>query len=604
MNENTDGADPLIRVPSRLSNITAASSSICETAAGEPDPSEKVRTRLGGGVSLLLTTPEKGGGPKPFLGLSAFKKLSTASPGVPCPGLILWLALFCCTAFAYPQGVTAEQSPLAQSELEKLVGLALRRNPRVLAARELLRRTLAERDEVAAFLDPHLVGAAGRSERTRAVPGATVGSSLDPDSIMASVGIEMPFRPGAYLAFGLAERYLLEPGDDYDSLYQSLVGVQMRIPLARDRLFARWHAEEKRALAGIESTSDGLTTVIQEVRHEVELAYVEYIYSLADIEVAQMAVARAEKLLAEAEELVRLKVIPEYQLSPARMEVALGHETHSASLQTCEERRILLSELIGESDLLTVGGTAEMLVPWAEDGPAPEHVSPEEACERRGLYGEILGRVRAAEAENQLEREDLKPDIALALSVSWEAEDPDRFIGQEPLLDEEGFGSEIAIVWKQPLGFRAEKARLVMGETRIAALREQLRQARLRIVSELAIARTAFESAQVRLRLVTAAVEEATRNLSAENERFRLGQGRSRDVLDGQKDLTAAVRRRNNAAAALLRARAHWVYATGYPGGNERELEKNQKEEEPSYGVQVEGSHKTDQECAPVRRPE
>jgi len=54
--------------------------------------------------------------------------------------------------------------------------------------------------------------------------------------------------------------------------------------------------------------------------------------------------------------------------------------------------------------------------------------------------------------------------------------------------------------------------------------------------------------------------------LEAENERFCLGEGRSRNVLDAQRDLTDALKRQTIIAVELLRAYSNFMYASGYAG--------------------------------------
>ncbi len=473
-------------------------------------------------------------------------------------------------------GVSAGVPPAVESQ--RLVALALAHNPRVLAARQELVRLQAERDGVGGFYDADFVAAAGRSEWARLVPGATRATGLPDNAIAASVGIEKPVWPGAYVSFGLAERRLLEPGGDYEFLYQSVLGARVWVPLARDRGFAVWRAHDRRAVEAVNAFSQRLVAVMQEVQHEVEVAYIEYLKAGAEVDTARMAVARAEKLLMEAQELVRLDVVAEYQLFPARMESALQQEDLVASRQALRTAGILLAELIGEAGPPPAVVTAEELGEWAGGGGVQEALSVEEACRRRGDYRAVLARISEAKAALALAREDMRSDIALTVSAYWQGEDPDAVIGTESLMGEEEFGSEMALVWRRPLGFRKERARARASEAAVAVLQEELRGVCLRIAAELSTARSAFAAAQTRLGLAAVAVDEASRTLVAEEARFRLGEGRSRNVLEAQKDLTTAVRRRNAAAAALLRARSAWLYATG--NGT---LEEGRTGEEPGH---------------------
>ena len=68
-----------------------------------------------------------------------------------------------------------------------------------------------------------------------------------------------------------------------------------------------------------------------------------------------------------------------------------------------------------------------------------------------------------------------------------------------------------------------------------------------------------------RLKLLDQAMQAAKQTVAAEDERFRLGEGTSRNALDAQKDLTSALNRQARAAADILRALADYRHAAGYP---------------------------------------
>jgi len=115
------------------------------------------------------------------------------------------------------------------------------------------------------------------------------------------------------------------------------------------------------------------------------------------------------------------------------------------------------------------------------------------------------------------------------------------------------------------LGFDSERARAAAREADARAAQADLAVIALRVAAEHARAVVAFASACDRLDSVDRAVEEALTSLDAESDRFRLGEGRSRLVLDAQKDLSAATRRANAAAAETIRAFADLVRAAGVP---------------------------------------
>ena len=65
-------------------------------------------------------------------------------------------------------------------------------------------------------------------------------------------------------------------------------------------------------------------------------------------------------------------------------------------------------------------------------------------------------------------------------------------------------------------------------------------------------AELAFSSACARLALATKAMEQAQKVLASENDRFAIGDGTSRNVLDAQQDLTTAIRRKNSIALEVI----------------------------------------------------
>ena len=126
------------------------------------------------------------------------------------------------------------------------------------------------------------------------------------------------------------------------------------------------------------------------------------------------------------------------------------------------------------------------------------------------------------------------------------------------------------LVWTRPWNQTGDKARLRESRAREAQLAELLRELQNRLTADLATAHRDFTGSGERLNEITIAVEQARRTLEAEAERFRLGEGRSRNVLDAQNDLTKAYRARNTIVAALLKAHSDFKYASGYSTDNNR----------------------------------
>jgi len=131
--------------------------------------------------------------------------------------------------FALPTLLHAADTRSARKELEQLVARALENSPLVGAARARVLQELTRQDENFAFFEPSLSGLAGTAERDRGIPGGTGFATSTNNATVVQGGIEAPVRPGAYVSAGAAERFLREPGGHHSSVFQTLVGMQVRM---------------------------------------------------------------------------------------------------------------------------------------------------------------------------------------------------------------------------------------------------------------------------------------------------------------------------------------------------------------------------------------
>lgn len=474
--------------------------------------------------------------------------------------------------------------PCRADELGDLVTLAFSNSPALRAAREGSRQADAARAAADGFLDPQTTATAGRLSGNAATPllAAPLGIPAA-DAYGAAAAVEVPFRPGVYAGVGISEQYLSHPADGSDSGFRTLIGAQIRIPLLQDRGLSLWQ-ENKARLQELQAAAEArLLETHQSVRHAVELAYISYLTEVANAATAGAATDRAAQLLKEAEELVRLQVVPEYQLAPARLELALRREEIEAARQAIDTARLRLEQVLGIAVPAPLIPHARTLVTRATDLHLPAVPSAALAVAARGALREIEALSSAAAAETRTLENRLRPELGLSLRGVWMADEAASRTADGQLAAGEESSAAAVLVWTRPWSQTGAKARLRESQAReaqLAALRHELRN---RLTADLAAARREFSGAGERLREITAAVEQASRTLEAEAERFRLGEGRSRNVLDAQNDLTKAYRLRNAIVAALLKGHADFMYASGYT------IDHNQAVKTPPTGGEADG---------------
>ncbi len=443
-------------------------------------------------------------------------------------------------------------------ELEGLILLGLRANPRLQRYWRDVEEAGYARAALGGFWDPRLYSRSGHS-----------GGFDGDDRAWLDAGAAMPFPWGGYLDFSLGGGSVRTSANtDDDALYETTANIDWRWPLWRDRGFREWRLSDQRAGAEYDAVHARWVAAAQALRRDISLAYIAVLQRRALLQVALSSKDRADKLLEEAETLAALEAIPEYQVSAARLEAILRHEEAVSVQETMESEQWRLQELLGtQADVaLDISAHPDDLLRWARQAPALEDMPGygQTGAVRRGDRRENIALQQAAQGSYDLAEERRRSDISLELNVSHHAEDPDRWPATTARRRDRATGWEAALVWSRPWGNVAERSEAARQGARLNGLRELERELDRENRVRMKIAGGKYRAAGNRLRLISEAVTAAEVALEAESERFRLGENRSRDVLDAQKDLTDTMQRQNLMAAELLRAAVAFHYSLGF----------------------------------------
>ena len=469
-------------------------------------------------------------------------------------------------------------------ELDGLITLAYSNSPTLQAAREGTRQAEAAHDATAEFFDPHTTATAGRMSGNNTPPILPAPLGLPgADTYGASAAVEVPFRPGIYAGVGVAEQYQANPANGLNSGYRTVVGAQIRIPLLQDRGFSLWKQNQSRLKELKVAAEAHQMEARQAVRHAVEQAYFAYLVEIANAATSWSATDRSEQLLKEAEELVRLKVVPEYQLAPARLELALRREEICTANQAIDTARLRLIQVIGTTPTTLLTTNYAALTDQAAGLQLPETLPSIPSFTTRGAMREIDALAEAAAAESRSLDDQLRPDLGLSLSSTWATEDATSPTSDGGLTGGEESSTAAVLVWTRPWSQTGAHARLRESQAREAQLAEFRRELQNQLTADLSAAHREFSGARERFKQITIAVDQARKTLDAEAERFRLGEGRSRNVLDAQNDLTKAYRSRNAIVASLLHGYSDFMFAAGY------QIDQVQATEVPTPGGKPNG---------------
>lgn len=449
------------------------------------------------------------------------------------------------------------------AELDDLLLEAQERNPAIQAARWRIEQTLLKHEELLEFFDPALYGAVGYADSSRSIPGSSNYSALTNNSLDLQAGVEAPILPGAFVSAGVAERSLRDPAG-FDDLYQTLFGVRVRVPLLRDRAFRTLTLSRTLAAMEYNIAVSRLLRNSQDLRREVELAYITAYEALTAYQVTQEATRRFQNLYEEAQELSRLKVVPQYQTFQSQLELQIGREDEEKARNRYEINLVTLAGAIGRKQDVVLKADPSDLFQNASKQPKLPEVQEGDALAQRGNYLEMLNSVEFAKIQLATAKEETKDDLSLNMGVNWQGENENWPYGNDDLISDRRAGGEITLVWKRTLDYRGPKARMARHRARIEELKAEMDNLEVDITTELRHAILNFNTASKRLELVNQGITAARETVAAEQERFRLGESTSSNVTDAQKNLTAILQRQNTAAADLLRAKANFMYAVGY----------------------------------------
>jgi len=456
------------------------------------------------------------------------------------------------TAFAQA-GENSAVAAEATARLKQFAAHAIAHYPQLQAAREQWLAAEAQQRQQRGFYDPVLTLASGLSRDDWST--ATLGTPrLRVYSTTAEAHLSLPLPPGAYLNLGAV--HAADNAFNRDHFEQTLVTAQLSLPLLRDRGFRQQHLRHQSAKAVEQLAYNQLQSQLQHLHLQLLHAYVTIEEHNGLLRAAGDAGQRASILAAEAEQLVDLQVIPAYQLLYARLDLTLRQEEILAAQAALETAWLGLENLTGPLPRPLPLPVADFIA-WAAALPTQPFQAPQYV--RLGSWQVLEFQRQETAAALAIAEDNCKADLALNLGSTWRDNAGAAAAGSDAKI-----ASSLMLVYRRPLGNNTAQQELMRRRALLAAANAELDAEQQRLRTNAAQAYRRLIAAQQRLELGHEAVANARAAMDAEAERFRLGESRSRDVLDAQKDLTTAERLQTRIAAELLRAYADYRHAGGF----------------------------------------
>ena len=454
--------------------------------------------------------------------------------------------------------------------LSRAFELALRQNRDIrVATLSAERAETRVRAEEGAF-DTGLFMQASRERTDPPVAGVPLQNG-DATTADARAGVAKRFTTGTDLALSIAAEYDRDRTGAADLIPQSRTGLALTV--TQDLLRNATRETNNTGIVIARNTwrisRQDLRSAVNQRLFDVERAYWDLFFAMADLRVREQQQDRAERLVQRAETQVDVGEAAPIEITRAKSSAAAQAVAILGATNRVARIRIRLLRLMGALDVESSGIPLE-----PADAPRLDVVrtSLEECLQAaRESHPEIARGV--LDIDNALlteryTRDQRLPELKLVGGVQLDGLDDDFSGGLSALRGGDCASWELGLRLDVPLPNRTARAnyRAAMLEQRRARVR--LEATEERILAEVADALEDLRTTEGRIETATDALKLATGLLTAEEKSFALGRSDSLDVLNAQASLATAqrdeVRARTDYATALanlLRAQGNLLEA-------------------------------------------
>lgn len=463
-----------------------------------------------------------------------------------------------------------------QDEVPRKLGLshafelALRQNRDIRVAVLTAERAETQVEAAEGAFDTNLFMQASRDRSDSPAAGVPL-QNADATAAEARAGVTKRFTTGTELTLSIASEYDRDRTGESALIPQT--GTGLGLTVSQDLLRNATHETNRTRIVIARNnwriSRQDLRSAINQRLFDVERAYWDLFFAMADLRVREQQQERAKQLVRRAETQVDVGEAAPIEITRAKSSAAAqAVAILNATNQVARIRHRLL-QLMGALD----AGSADIPLEPA-DSPGREVVRTSLAeCLRTarethpGIARGVLD-VDNAVMTQRYARNQRLPELKLLAEAQLEGLDDNVADSMSTLRDGDYTSWGVGLRLDVPLANRVARAgyRAAMLEQRRARIR--LEATEERILTEVADALEDLRAAEGRIETATDALRLATDLLAAEEKSFALGRSDSLDVLNAQAALAAAqrdeVRARTDYATALanlLRAQGNLLEA-------------------------------------------
>ncbi len=459
--------------------------------------------------------------------------------------------------------------------LEDVRLAALRNNPDIAVLGHVPRITAADIVGAESVFDPvfNLAAAGGHYDRQTSTQVESLGTSVpvlkttfwQPITSPNQVWIDKQFRTGGRVVAGIGQNYLnYSPAGSFvfvNPAHQASLNLSLEQPLFRGRGTAATMTGVQIARANQQQSVHVFRALVNAILRDAETAYWETYAAYQEFEVRDVALAQASETVARERERLRIGegALPDTALAEEQAEAfRIARSEAEADLATAQRSLRRVMGLPVDDPRPLIPATAPIDVPIVID---PER-SAVEALRRPEIAAQQAV-VAAADLELRRRRNGLLPDVSLRGLYSVSGLDR-QFDGAWASLGSWNYNDWTAgVVYRQPLGRRADRALAQRAVEALSMESARLRQMEHALGHELAAACERVAATERLLDMHRRRREAAAVTLDARRELYLENRALLRDQLDAEERYAGALLDEALAKIEYQRALVQWNFARG-----------------------------------------
>ena len=349
-----------------------------------------------------------------------------------------------------------------------------RRSPGAIAARLHSSGGVSRAEGASVLTFPYLFGSASMvDEKAQAAMPAFQGTETKANAFTVGAGINTPF--GLSGKYSWNSGYAHTVGLQFPTIgdYTSFNKLELTLNLVRNGFGSEISARQKLIRSGNSAQSLSGDYQLVATLSQAEAVYWRLAFARQTVQVQRDVLARAAKLLEWAKRRVSLQLGDRSDLLQAqashdlhRLDLSTAQEEERASARAFNSLRDIDSETVSEAvGVPSLPDTLEVSAP-ARSG---ERLDVQAAAEK----------TKAAQAQSQLDKEQLKPNVDISATYAWNG----RNVGRDDAISD-AFGSRhptrsIALVFSVPLDVPTWRRAIRGADQEIEAAGYELDQTRL-----------------------------------------------------------------------------------------------------------------------------